>query len=137
MYKLYTSIIAVGIILGILAIEYMVFHIIFFIISSCFLLFVFPYFFAIIFLKIEKTQDSQLHIYEIVSCCLFSLIPTAFNHYISQLPKLIEQVEPYTQNTSISLQNFNIVSYIIPIFIFLGIYTLSKKHILARRTVND
>lgn len=105
---------------------YLVFNIFLFMIITLLLTIALPIVFAFVNNKNGLTT-SKLSFYEVIMCIVFSVIITGFNNIIVESDKFKKLMIPYLNNDTVSIQKINIVTYIIAIIIFIGIYYITVK----------
>ncbi|MEG0124427.1 MAG: hypothetical protein RR806_01405 [Oscillospiraceae bacterium] len=108
---------------------YLIFNVYVFIIISGILTLISPCFFAYLNCKYHVIKRN-MSFSEITSCIIFPIIITGFNNFIVETDRFKTLISANNYSGTISIQKFNIVTYIFSILIFVGIYNLSKRKLL-------
>lgn len=119
--KLISCMLTLAIIFTGLLISYFIFNLIIFMIVTGMLLIMTPIIYAHLN-KQNKKCTTKLTIFEIIICSLFAIIILGFNHFIIMTERFKDLANSYLINDTVSIQEFNIVTYIVGIAIYVGIY---------------
>lgn len=117
--------------------SYLIFNLFVFIIVTILLMIITPIVFAIITCNTEQ-ERLNLSAFEITMCIIFSVLITGFNNLITESDKFKRLIIPYLSNNTVSIQEFNVMTYILAIVLFIGIYYVTVKKVQKkRRNRND
>lgn len=111
----------------ILVIFYFIFNVYIFIIGTVALLILIPILYAFLDVYKDNNGDFKIHSIEYATCILNGIIIIAYNQFIVESERFQAMAANITKSGNISVQNVNLVSYIISVIIYVAVYYYSKK----------